>query len=429
MSENQVSLSDYFKISQNHIKESYIRYTALILSAIQCVLFSIVLSSINPNTLLSWYDNNHLKRMTLIAISGLGVLFWKILARTGLLNPKQLLAIIFIAHFIFCYNFIYPQILLETNKRIIFPFSKLMIHVNAFILISYSLVSSLYFTAIDFYVKTIPQYTHSRGLFSFLKSNILEIAADSKKALSHYIKIITLILVCYFCFIHNISNLILPFFRIAIFYRSIKEVILYVLVLGINTTVFTAACKLIDCLVVFNISFRPDDLTLDDTDVLEYQKVTVSYKKKEIKFKTSPKMAKVIESSIKKDINNLKNILEMLDQSKKDLNSKIFVSVPQVNKGYTKKYKAYHLIDVLISRICFHVRLFLLSEKFHFASNILAEKLEFVLFVKEQENVVITCPSIQSLLYEIVTDTKDVSEKMDVSLLTDKLLNIHDKIH
>lgn len=429
MNEDQASKSNYFGIEQKHAKESYKRYTAIVLSAIQCVLFSVILSSININTLLSWYDNNHFKRIFLIAISGLIILSWKILSRTGLLHPKQLLAVIFMAHFIFCYSFIYPQIFIRIDKKIIFPISKLMIHVNALILTSYSLIFSLYFTCIDYYVKIIPQYTHSRGLFSFLKSNILEIVTDSKRATMYYIKIIVLFLICYFCFLHNVFYFILPFFRITVFYRSIKEMILYVLILGINTTLFTMFCKVVDCLVVFNISFRPDDIILDDIDVLDYQKMVVSYKNKEIKLKSSPKISKVIESSVLKDIKDLKNVLEMLGQSKKDLNSKIFVSVPQVKKGYTKRYKAYHLIDVLMSRIYFSVRTFLLSEKFHFVSNALTEKLEFVIFVKEQESILTVSPSTQCLLYEIVADTKDISEKMKIGLLTDSFLNIHDKIH
>lgn len=469
--QKEVFRLDHYRLKKDLNGERLSSPMPVIVTLAQAVVLSFIVSSINVNTLLPWYTNQHTTRIFLICNALVLVAGQKILNRQHILTLRDNLTVGFISHFIFTYYFIHPQPLLKFGRSYIFPLSRLNVHVNFLFSVINSMLYSFVYAFLDCFVKSRIVYTEAPGLFTYLKSKLVVMLVDAKGVLQWCAKLSMAGLVLYFCLFHNVLSILTFFLRISFFYNSITETLFHILVLCINNTVFYAACAILEYVVVFNMSFNSSSVeyhiesesssgsqapevdssainstissTLTDAKstyenvssidcvnsmLLRYHKVAMAFKSKKLKFKTRTREAKLVEAVACSTLNEAKEVLIQLEASKNSLDSEIFVTVPQANKRHIKRYKTYHPLSIFWAKVYYRAQCFVLSRRLSMVLDSLVEILDFAATVREQENVQLLNQAFFNGTLETIERIVDISGKLQIDLKDERLSNLINKL-
>ncbi|ELA41173.1 uncharacterized protein VICG_01772 [Vittaforma corneae ATCC 50505] len=443
---------DHYGLKKDSAGERLCSPVPVIVTLLQAVILSFIISSINVNTLLPWYTNQHITRTFLICSASILLVGQRILNRQHALTLKNNLIMEFTSHILFTYCFIQPQTLLKFDRTYIFPLSKLKIHVNLLFSVVNSAIFSSFFTFLDCFVKSRIVYTQAPGLFAYLRSKLVAILVDAKNVMQWCIRLSVVGFILYFCLFHNILSILTFSLRISLFYNSITEVVFHILILCINDAVFYIFYAILEYVAVFNLSFNsysvdyhtePDDNAINDiksthenvsnTDcinsiLLKYHKAVMAFKSKELKFKTKPNEAKLVEIAACSALDEIREILKLFEASRNSLDSEIFVTVPQANKRYIKRYRAYHLLNILWGKMQYQAQCFVLSRRLSIVLDSLIEILDFVFTVREQEGIQLLNQAFFNDLLETVEHIGDISGKLQIDLKDERLSNLINKL-
>ncbi|KAM0680634.1 hypothetical protein GINT2_001322 [Glugoides intestinalis] len=206
---------------------------------------------------------------------------------------------------------------------------------------------------------------------------------------------------------------------------------LHLLTLSINNAVFYIATRLIEDLSIFNNSFYEPYISplskcsQRDIETLEYHKLVQKFKRGEFKFKTHSKEAMVVEKNMIVELGELIEVLDFIEASKNMLDTKLFVTVPQAHRRYTKKYKVYNTINMLLSKLYYRLQCFVLVNRFKLVCETVPDIIEFVLNVKKNENIQLITQSTIHQLEVVVERATAISAKLGLDL---RISNLSDAL-
>lgn len=233
----------------------------------------------------------------------------------------------------------------------------------------------------------------------------------------------------------TLIKILLLFVGVSVFYLSTIEVLVHLLMLCINNAVFYFATRLIEDLSIFNNSFYEPHISClskcsqRDIEALEYHKLIQKYKSGEIKLKTHSKESMIVEKSMVAELKELNEVLDFIEAAKNMLDSKLFVTVPQAQRRYTKKYKVYNSIDMLLNKLYYELQCFVLVNRFKLVCETLPDTIEFVLSVKKNENIQLITQSTIHQFEVIVERATAISSKLGLKLCTDELSDVLKRLY
>lgn len=424
---------DYFELINSKFppKHSNLIQTAIptiLISALQTLLLSLVVSSFNVNALFMKTDFLFAFRTSLIFFVFLIELLNKFLIKSNTINPFQSFIARFVSVFLFLHSFIYSSNSFKFYfKGPCLIFLKLFFHSNLLFSILNSIVLSSYLTFYSFFISNVPAYTQASGLIFYLKDQIPSIISESIGISMFTAKLTSLTVISYILCIHTLLKSILVFIRISPYYNSIWDLFSFILKVCISNSVFYLIFRFIDSFILFNTSFDYDDFSNDSLD-LKYHKIVMAYKRKELKLKNNSKAIQTLECYVSKEISSLKQIINYIELSKKHLDSSLFIHVPQANRNRSKKYKVFHITDALKSKGIHYIEKWLLSKRF----NVLIEHFETVLLlcktIKDNENIVVLATKNQIEILEILRNAQALDSEMNMNLRLESLNAIINKL-
>lgn len=179
---------------------------------------------------------------------------------------------------------------------------------------------------------------------------------------------------------------------------------------------------MIDSFILFNISYNFIYFPGCSLE-LQYHKVVMALLHKtrsnsNFTCANGKSSIKIIENYITQEINNLQDCLNALEILKKQLESSLYINVPQVNKNYSKKYKAFDFIDSFKSKIVYKIVKNLLAKKLNVFIENFVSILQIVKIVREQDNINVISMDNQQLIVKILKELKLLSVQMEIDLNT-----------
>jgi len=438
---------EIFSLSHYRLRDDFkgeiVKSLALIpLTLLQAFVFGVVMSSININTLLPWYSNRHTTRICMICASFIMLTAQKLLRRSHSISLERCFLLLLASHLLFSYYFISLKGFLQSGSIYVFPLSKLRVHANLLFFLANSLAFSLFFTFVDYFIKSRAVYTQAPGLFAYLRSNIGTILSRTRTVALWSAKLSFGAFCAYVCVIHTMLSLVLAILRISLFYRSVGELLFSMFTLFLNSTFFYVAYLVLDYIIIFNVSFGSSSVEYSpgpqlekdssyskrqalDALLLQFHRIAVSYRNKELTFKTGPKEAGIVASVASEVYGELREIQQLFEACRSSLDSEMFVTVPQVNRRCTKRYKTYHMLGLLFNRPYYRLQCLVLSVRFLMVCSSLVGIFELVEMARNQENVQLVSDGVVNGIVEAVNE---ISNETAAGMRDDQAVRLINKL-
>lgn len=261
------------------------------------------------------------------------------------------------------------------------------------------------FTTIHIY--NLSYYSQAVGLFSFIKNK-------GKKDLNHggsiFLCSVILnlcLLVLYFFVIHTPWRYISLFIRISPHMSSIKKIILHLIKIGISNTVFYFVYLILDRIVQFNISFYFEDIQAEISPEscrkMSFYRALSQYKKREIKLKYHSKQIKLIEDYIDDQLTLIEDTVASYSKIMTKIDAIMYVTVPQANKNYIKKYYGLDIFEFAISYLKYFTTKAVFYLRFRYIIDNFLDIYEAIYAVRNQENIIIFSDIIRQRMAKIIS--------------------------
>jgi len=359
--------------------------SALFLTALETVLLSLAVSTVDLNIITPWSKNTHFyfMRTCVIVLSLLFCLLEKLLFRSLRLNYTQSLVLTAFSHFLFSYVYIYPKIPMVSVNGFIF-INKIQISTILFLNLATSFFLSLYMTFLSYCIYNFPTYTQTSGLFVYLKQSFYSIAGDSKNVFLASLKLSVVFSMIYFGSVNLILRFIAFFLRIQLLNPSFFYLCIHILAVSLSNTVYFFSNLIINHLIVFNSSYsssKTGNMLYNEIDGgrkeekrLWFHKTAQTHKK----IRNNPMLIKSMHEYILFEMSELENVLSLMDNCKRRLDDTLYTAVPQVNKNYTKKVKECSILQAIGLKVRTQFEMFIFRRKYSVYYEFLANALSFV---------------------------------------------------
>lgn len=409
------------------------------LVAIQGTCIFLFISSFNLNTILPWAGNTHLlfTRTFLILLSFFACFLEKIVSRKRQDWPLRLsTALIFVSHLTFSYAFVCSRPYLATFDGV--PLlRKARIHTNLIFSLINSAIFGSYLSLLSHHISRVPMFTEVPGLFVYLKRQFSDIFNDSKKMFTVSLRMGLTIACLYFSTVHVIIKTLARALRIDIIYTTFVDLAIHVLVMSVSNFVYLSASSAIDHLIIFNMSFASAETTPDilshnvsEMSVGErhywFHRVFLSYK--ELKVKNRIKLVKDIQECVEYELSDLARLVDVMKNSKMELDSSLYVTVPQPNKNFIKRYRAYHVFEMIKKKMAHEAWMVVLCRKYRTLSGVAWHMLNFVSDLKKKENLCVVSPAVLHLTKDLLKAVRGAEKMCGISLEGEVLAEFFTKL-
>lgn len=311
------------------------------------------------------------------------------------------------------------------NYKGIILINKINISSNFTITLLLSLVFSSYFIFLKLYLFNTEIFPSSKGIFMFLKLKLTIFKNDLKENFKFYSRLSLVVSFIYIFLIHIFLSKILILLRINLHFSGIFSFLCQILKFLFSLLFFNFIDTILDTIIIYNKLFYFDKNKIKEFENLEINKriwfYSVLYEKNNIK------VLNEVKEYVNSEIITAHKILYNLYVLKKSLDSQVFISVPQPNKGFSKKYKAFLLLDRIWNRIKYEIELHLIVKKYNIICNILKESLNYILNIKNQEIFNIQFIGKFLELGEIAKDREILLDKNLNSFMFYEIYNIFSK--
>lgn len=414
--------------------------TSVVLIAIQGTCVFLFISSFNLNTILPWARSSHLlfMRTFLILLSFVTCFAEKLMSRKKQDHLCRLeFVLIFISHFVFCYAFICPRpyLLVFDGLPLL---RKVHIHTNLIFSLINSSILAPYLFFLSRYICNIPIYTEVPGLFVYLKRQSASILSDSKKVFTASLQLGLAAAAIYFGIVHVILKALALVFRIDVVYTTLLDLSVHILAMSISNFIYFYAFAVLDHLIIFNGSFVSAKLARTDIFASSISSMSmeerhywfhqVSLMYRELRLKNHTKMIKGVQECVEHELSELARLVRSMEGSKKQLDISLYVVVPQVNKNFIKRYRAYHIFEVIKKKINYEIEMFILSGRYRVLSGVVERMLNFVHCLKNNENLSIVSPTILKQIENLSSMVGDVEKMCEIDLEKRKFVELFAKL-
>lgn len=395
----------------------------VMLTVMQGMCMFLFISSFNLNAILPWARSSHLlfMRTFLILLSFVACLVAKLVSRKRQGKFCRLVfALIFMSHLVFCYAFICPR-----PRLLVFDgiplLRKVHIHTNLIFSLINTSIFAPYLFFLSQYICSIPTYTEIPGLFVYLRRQSGDIFNDSKKVLVGSLQLGFPAAGLYFGTVHVALKTLALIFRIDIVYTTLIDLVIHVLIMSISNFVYFYAFSILDHLIIFNGSFASSRLARSDVFACNTSEMSVEERRywfhqvsllhRELRLKSHAKVAKSVQECVEHELSELARLVSSMENSKKQLDASLYVTVPQVNRNFIKRYRAYHIFDLMKKKVSHEVKMLVSCKKYRILSGVMVQMLNFVYDLGKNENLCIISPAILRSL-ENLSGAVSGAEKM-----------------
>lgn len=414
------------------------RHSALFLIA-ETAALGIFIGFLDFNIIFPWKNHELWKRVIYFCICSQLLLICKSMHR----NTKYflsltkdtfptLIGIHVLTYFIFAIYFIeYPT--KPFRLAYLFPFLKTKTQILSRKMLFFLLFNASTFTTyqvfLENYTSFRQKYTHIPGLFTFLKSKLPFLIPECTSAFKFSLKTNFALFVFYLAFC--IPFLITSRITVKVifdFLNSSSEIFVYMITFSFTNFVFHMFSKLIEYSQTFNSTFYISTIEIDPksatkaNEALEYFKIVSRYKKNEFKFRTHSKEASMVEMYFEKRTKEMNKILNYIRESKKRLDASLFVTIPEPNKNQTRRYRAYDTFNIMLSSLKYCIEIRILAKRFNAACEFLPECVDFVVSIREHENLNVVREPFLREFNALVEDSIDLSKRLKLNLLVKPII-------
>lgn len=362
----------------------------LLLAITECVVVCLVISNFSFN--LSDFRN-------LILFSALIVQF---ASRILIRNAFHFQLIQFICLWLFSAYFS------ETNKDIFFQgrcIAKLCISSNFAINVIHSFLVSSFISKMHFYLSDSSFYIDKVGFLMFFKDSFCQIISEFKDFFAFSSTFLGFSVIYYLVFFHLIINSFIWLGRIRFVFSGVFTSISCFTLLILSSTIFFFGISFFDCIIRFNKSYVSAKTQLPDFDLLKHDDdkrfwFHCIYSSK-VKTSNELNLKRDVQEYILFEMLNLASVLEDLTILSKQADASRYIHVPQPNKNYSKKYKAFDLLTSCKNKIINYSENYVLLKKYNLINNALVFAFNYLFstpsnlrfkyeFIKKIESIILT---------------------------------------
>lgn len=338
----------------------------------------------------------------------------KILLNNQILSQYTTFLLLFLSHALFNLFFVvsFPSQVAYKYKDSFFLFNRIQIHLGLLLNVLVCGANSFFLTFINHKVNLGLSYTDVQGLFLYLRLSIYKALYRAYRLALYELYGMSVFSLSYIIILGTILRLPLFLLRIYIVYHSIIELFNYIIILSITIFLFLSVIEIIEYLITYNCSFVVQrQLVFEGSSSLNGQRyylhqINSIYKHNiSTKLKNSVSILRDLTDYSAKEIKYTVSLINNMITAKNDLDSSMYVTVPQVNKNFIKKVKSYDIISSIRCRVKYYIDMAILSRRYSFMNKILCKIISFHILLNRRE-------SLGILNAGSLCDIKTLSEKL-----------------
>lgn len=345
-------------------------------------LFLTVLEGVCVALVMSHFDLSLASyRSMILFLSFMIMMFSKI----SLFSYYPLLLTNFLSFFLFANAFVIPTEFMRIKGS--FILNIVQINLNMVLTVIWCLLFAIYSSYIRINYSYLV-YTFPRGLLSYLKNKIM---STFKNMRSIFILTFLSCLFIYFnlMILNNTIGKLLILIRFRLFFPGLISSMRHILGLCISTLFYYFDNVIYEGLVNFNRSYilNPEITKMEQSKEgmrFWFHNLRLVYSKQSVNsskygpLSKSYNSLKHLQSYIDFEISQIVSILESMRTTKNIMTSAFYISVPQVNKNYSKKYRAFSICETIKNKIKYEVEMHMLLMQYYNSTTFMTNLLEFL---------------------------------------------------